>query len=128
MAYLKGAYQEHSSLPSPTTTTINSSRHINFATRRYTVDSNGNFESMDDTAQRVLLALCFAAPSAPRFLTDRDMEKRRQQIYAALVDLEKEGAIKIKRVVIRRESPGRGVEVVEYYNRNTGANESVTRP
>lgn len=127
MAYLKGAYAQHSSLPSPSLCKLVSSRRIDFVARRYVVDSDGNFEGMDDTAQRVMLAVSFAAPTPPRFVTDRDFEARKKQIRAALADLEKEGAITVRDITIAAGAAGVATEQVEFTNHHTGANETVER-
>jgi len=128
MAYLRGPYVEQSSLPSPTTTVVSSARGLNFATRRYTFDANGNPLAMDDTAQRVMLCISYAAPKPPLFLTDRDLEQRRQQIRTALGELEAEGAITVTRITVERTAAGSGHERIDFLNRHTGANETITRP
>ena len=128
MAYIRGPYAQHSSLPSPDVTVIPNARKIAFATGRYELDSDGNYVGMDPTIQRVMLALSFAAPNAPRFLTDREMEKRRQEITTALTVLVDEGAISLERVVVARDSAGEGSELVDFTNRETGLAETVTRP
>jgi len=128
MPYARGPYSQHSSLPSPDVTTIPVARKLNFATRRYELDDNGNYVAMNATAQRVMLALSFGAPDAPRFLTDRDMEKRRQQINTALVGLVAEGAIEVTSVEVWRSKAGEGKERVYFINKSTGIGESVRRP
>ena len=128
MAYIRGPYAEHSSLPSPDTTVIPNARHIRFSTKRYVLDSDGNYEGMDPTVQRVMLAMAYGAPNTPRFITDRDMEKRRQEITAALSDLVAESAIEVRQVVVKADEAGAGSETVDFINKATGTAETVTRP
>jgi hypothetical protein len=128
MPYTRGPYAQHSSLPSPDVTTIPVARKINFATKRYELDANGNYVAMNATAQRVMIALAFGAPNAPRFITDQDMEKRRQQINTALIGLVAEGAIEVTSVEVWRSKAGEGKERVRFINRATGIGDSVTRP
>lgn len=127
MAFAKGPYQTLPSLPGPGTTTIHSSRKMNFATKRYVFDSDGNAEGMDSTTQRVIFTVSFAAPEPPRFLTDRDMEQRRQLIRGELQDLIDEGAIDRVVVTVRRTSAGKGKELIKWHNLETGITESVSR-
>jgi len=128
MPYARGPYSQHSSLPSPDVTTIPVARKINFATKRYELDADGNYAAMNPTAQRVMLAMSFGAPNAPRFLTDQEMEKRRQQIGTALAGLVAEGAIEVQRVAVWRSKAGEGKERVYFINKSTGIGESVRRP
>ena len=128
MPYTRGPYAQHSSLPSPDATTIPVARKLNFATKRYELDSDGNYVGMDPTAQRVMLALSFGAPDAPRFITEQDMEKRRQQINAALVGLVAEGAISVTSVKVWRTRAGEGAESVKFINKKTGTGGTVSRP
>jgi len=128
MAYSRGAYAEHSSLPSPDVTAIPNARKIVFSTKRYELDGDGNPVGMDPTVQRVMLALSWGSPNTPRFLTDRDMEKRRQEITAALTTLVDEGAIGLTSVKVQANEAGAGSETVKFVNRRTGEAETVTRP
>lgn len=128
MPYTRGPYAEHPSLPSPDVTTIPVARKMNFATRRYELDAYGNYVGMDPTTQRVMLAMSFGAPNAPRFLTDQDMEKRRQQINAALAGLVAEGVIGVTSVRVWRTRAGEGAESVKFVNKKTGTGGTVSRP
>lgn len=128
MAYIQGPYAEHGSLPVPTTTRLHSSRSIDFATRKYKLDSDGNHEGMDDIAQRVILTVAFEAPRPPKMISDGDFSARKQRIRAALVAMEKEGAIRVQRVRVERTAAGAGREYVDFVNLRTQQSKSVKLP
>jgi hypothetical protein len=126
MAYAKGPYAVHSSLPSPSVFTLHSSRKIDPVKRRYVVDENGNPEAMPSTRQRVILQLDFAQPDdPPKFIDDTNLERRNRQNEAALATLVAEGAISVDRIEAVEDRPGVMRELVDYVDRNTGVDESV---
>ncbi len=127
MAYLQGPYATFTSLPSPTVDRINSSRKINANTRRYELDDNGNNEAMPSTRQRVLLQLDFAVGPPPKFLTERELERRKNGIKAGLKALVDEGAITLDRVIVLEDTAGSTKEIIDYTDLRTGVDETVER-
>lgn len=127
MAFVQGPYAEFASLPAPTTTKLVDARLLNFATRRYVYDDDGNPEGMDATAQRVVLAVSFGGGQSPRFGSQRDFDARRLRIEAALKELVDEGAIRLLSVTVEEIAAGEGRERVEYVNLKTQREHSVTR-
>lgn len=127
MSFCQGPYSQHASLPAPTTTKLVDARNLNFATRRYVFDDDGNPEGMDATAQRVVLAVSFAGGDAPRFGSTREFEGRRKRIEDALKPLVEEGAIRLLSVVVEETAPGEGREQIDYVNLRTQKQHSVTR-
>ncbi len=126
MPYCKGPYARHSSLPSPSVFTLHSSRKIDFVTRRYELDDNGNPLPMPSTAQRVALQLDFAIPSGPpKFIDDTNLELREKQLTAALQTLIAEGAIRLESVSATEARPGVASSFVDYTDLNTAADDSL---
>lgn len=127
MTYCKGPYQHFTSLPSPSTTVLHSSREIDFVERRYTTDTNGNPEGMPSTRQRVFLALDFGTGSPPAFQTEPELARRRAAIIAALQPMVVEGAIRLESVDVVAGSTGTTQEQVSYTDLGTGDSDTVTR-
>lgn len=119
MPFLKGPYAKQANRP-PTTTTIVSSRLVNFETGRYELDDSGNALGMDDTASRVMLAHSFGTDGVPSTISGPYFERRRSSVLAALEELETEGAISVDDVTVVASSPGSGSESVRYNNKTRG--------
>lgn len=128
MRYLRGAYAEFASLPAPTTTTLHSAREIDFATKLYVLDTNGNPAAMSDVVQRVMLVLSYATPRPPAMISDGDFELRRQTIATALRALEDEGAIRVDRITVEVIGYGAGRERIDFTDLQTQQSQSVTIP
>jgi len=105
---------------------LHSSREINGVTRRYVLDSDGNFEGMDDIAQRVLLLVSYADTEF-KFITDRDNETSRQRIEAALSVLTsgKTPAIRIEAIEFTNPSYGLLQKRITYTNLRTNTQQTV---
>jgi hypothetical protein len=63
---------------------LRTSRSIDFTTKRYEVDTAGNFVAMPSTAQRVMLLASFAGGEDPDVITPQTMLERANRIRAAL--------------------------------------------
>lgn len=127
MPYLTGPYAAHSSLPSPATNALHSSRSINATTRRYELDDDGNPEQMPSTRQRVLLRLDFGTGQPPKLISDTGNEQRRKQIIAALQPLVDEGSIRLDSVAVEQTRAGVVEERIDYTDLATGTDDTVTR-
>lgn len=125
MAYLKGPYQKQANRP-PLTTTLVSSRKIDYATKRYVIDDDGNSEGMDDTSQRALVTTSFGSPTIPESISGVEFERRRAAVLAGLSDLEADGAIEVTSVSIEAGAAGFGAERVAYINRQPGQSSKRT--
>lgn len=65
---------------------IGSARNFDFKKRRYVVADDGGFEAMDETAQRVLLTVCFAVAKMPAFITPQGEIEIEQKVRDALTE------------------------------------------
>ena len=116
---------------SPTAETpadLSSSRSIDFVRRKYTLDDDGGYEPMDDTAQRVSLLVAFSTQREP-LIDPRSMERQRQRIAEALKPMTTgtEPAIKVHAITVANERPGVTSTTVTYTNLLTGTKTTVTR-
>lgn len=116
MPYQQGPYSTFASLTAPTTTKITGSRKVDFTTGRYELDSSGNHKGMDPTAQRVVLAVSFAAPIDGSIDDEQALEQRRKAVFTVLEPLEREGAIRVESVTIERTAGGELEERIRYRN------------
>ncbi len=126
MPYIDGPYDALATLPAPATTKVVAARKIDFGTGRYVFDADGNAVGMDPTAQRVILAVAFAAQPEVGVIDDRELEARRARIVAALDAMVEEGAIRDVEVTVEEAGPGAVSETVAYHNLATAQDESVT--
>jgi hypothetical protein len=126
MPYMDGPYEAQANLPAPATTKVVAARKVDFTTGRYELDADGNAVGMDPTAQRVILAVAFAAQPEVGVIDDRELEARRARIIAALEPMVDEGAIRDVAAVVEEAGPGRISETVSYHNLATAQDESVT--
>jgi hypothetical protein len=113
---------------SDTLAALHSSRKID-AHGRYVLDDDGGFEGMDDTAQRVLLAVSFASVDLPKIVTPQASALGEAKIRAALKPLTSgsEPAIKLEVARIERSAPGTVRVVVIFKNLLTGTSSSVEK-
>jgi hypothetical protein len=99
---------------------------VDFVTRAYVLDDDGNPAQMPSTRQRVLFALDNGDP-APKFLTDLALNRRKAQIEANLKPMVDEGAIRLDRVLVENNAQGSGREQIDYTDLATGIDDTVTR-
>mgnify|MGYP003476477364 FL=1 len=64
-----------------------SARKIDGKTKRYVLNSDGGFDAMDGTAQRVLLLTSFATADRPEFIDERSEAQTQQRILEGLAPL-----------------------------------------
>lgn len=126
MAYSTGPYNKFTSLPPPDTTVLGTSRKIDFATKRYVTDDDGNFEAMKDIAQRVALKVAFAVPE-PKFITPQEIALTDALIRAALQDMTSgpEPEIAIVSLAASSTSPGSLKRILEFRDLTNGTIEKV---
>lgn len=79
---------------------VNSSRNIDGKTKRYTLDSDGNYEGMDDVSQRVLLLSSYALEDESTLIGTDFASRRDASIRKALETLTtgREPAIRIDEI------------------------------
>ena len=109
-----------------TPSSLSSSRKFDGKTGRYIVNDEGGFEAMDDTAQRVILLVAFAAKSGP-FLTDRDLAAQVAEVRSALsvMTIGPEPAITLLGVSCEASGPTSSRLTVRYRNNLTGTEQTV---
>jgi hypothetical protein len=113
---------------SDTLAELSSSRKID-ARGRYVLDADGGFESMDDVAQRVLLAVCFAARDLPKIVSPQAFALGEARIKNALKPLTggEDPAVKLERVAFTNPTPGVVKVAVGYKNLLTGTSSTVEK-
>lgn len=123
-----GGYGAPLSPPTPAAvSSLSSSRKINAKTGRYVANDEGGFEPMDDTAQRVVLLVAFAAKVGP-FITPPDLSAQEATIRAALAPLvaKPEPAIRLLAVSAAQTGPTSTAVTVRYINNLTGTEQTVS--
>lgn len=127
MSYSRGPYSTFESLPAPDVTTLHSSRKIDFATKRYVNDDDGNPVSQPSIQQIVALKVTFEVPDA-KVITPQDQEASRQAVIIALSELTRPPSPLIDRVEVVFDSVLAGQEsnVVNFRDLSTGLDESVS--
>jgi hypothetical protein len=105
---------------------LSSSRGVNGVTRRYVVNDEGGFAAMDDTAQRVMLALAFGV-TQPKTITPETRAALETQIRAALRPLTagREPAIKILSLTVDDNGRDELTPRLAYKNLLTGTLQST---
>ena len=80
---------------------LSSSRNIDGKTKRYTLDDDGNYDGMHDTAQRVLLLLAYECKEPTVIGVDFE-GKMRSSIRAALAPLTsgREPSIRLEKIEV----------------------------
>ena len=126
MPFSQGPYSLHSSLPAPSVTEIHSSRFVNFVTKAYEVDANGNDASQPSIQQIVAMTLAFEVTD-PDFITTKDQEQLRKDIVTALLPLSGGSRPSIDRltVIVASASTGNQKTVVNFRDITTGLDQSV---
>ena len=107
---------------------IGSARKIDFKTRRYVVASDGGFEAMDETSQRVMLLVAFAIGREGPFITpagEADMERRIREALAPMLD-PRDPDIDLESVDISHDTNGNSFRGVRFKNLRTGTLQYVT--
>jgi hypothetical protein len=105
---------------------LSSSRKINGVTKRYELNEQGGFESMDDVSQRVLLLISFADIETP-FITDRDMQEQELRLRDALraMTTGPEPAIRLLEVSVVSNEPGVTTKTIRFQNLLTNTETTV---
>jgi hypothetical protein len=106
---------------------LSSSRKIDGIAGRYVVNDVGGFQAMDDTAQRVLLAVSFALKPRAPFITTRDLAAQETAIRAALAFLTsgQEPAIRLIAVAAAKTGPNATSLKVRFKNLLTGTEQTL---
>jgi len=100
---------------------------VNAQTKRYELDATtGGNDSMQSTAQRVLLLVSFA-DVPKRFISESDMSEARYRIIAALSVLtaSKPPAIELRSVEVGSNSAGTTYRTITYRDLTTGQDDTV---
>lgn len=129
MSYSQGPYSKLSSLPVLPRPEVHSSREIDFANKRYVINStDGGFDGMPSVAQRVLMLVSFEVPET-RFITPQDNERERNNIETALTVLTnaKPPVIEIEVIEIGTDSAGTGYRRIKYKDllAGTGVDQTI---
>jgi len=122
-----GSFGSPLTLPTPAaSSSLSSSRKYDGKTGRYIANDEGGFEAMDDTAQRVILLVAFAAKTGP-FLTDRDLAAQVAGVRDALSVLTSgpEPAVMLLGVSCEASGPTSSRLTVRYRNNLTGTEQTV---
>jgi hypothetical protein len=126
MSYSKGPYATFESLPAPDATVLNSSRKVNFATKRYENDADGNPLSQPSIQQIVALKVTFNVPDE-KLITPQSQEASRQAVLQALTDLTAPPSPLIDRVTVTFASERAGLQqnVINFRDLSTGLDQTV---
>lgn len=126
MGYSQGPYSTFESLPAPERTVLSSSRKVNFVSKRYENDSDGNPLPQPSIQQIVALKVTFNVEDA-KLITPQDQEASRQAVNAALLDLTKPPSPLIDRVRVSfaSEKAGEQKNVINFRDLSTGLDEQV---
>lgn len=126
MGYSTGPYSTLTSLPAPETTRLHSSREVDFATKRYVFDDDGNPTAQPSVQQIVAMKVTFNVEDA-KLITPQDQEASRQAVVAELAELTKPPSPLIDRVTVSFASdrPGQQKNVINFRDLSTGLDESV---
>lgn len=126
MGYSKGPYSTFESLPVPETTRLHSSRKVNFATKRYEFDDDGNPLPQPSIQQIVAMKVTFNVPDE-KTITPQSQEASRQAVLNALSDLTRPPSPLIDRVevVFASERAGQQNNVINFRDLSTGLDQSV---
>lgn len=129
MSYSQGPYSQFSVLPPPGSSTIVSSRKIDFATKKYVTTDDGEFEGMGDVVQRVVLKCSFQVPDQ-KFISDRENNITVQNIRSALKDMtsKPEPEIELIAVSVKRQAQGVNQVIVKFTDLSDGLVHSVVIP
>ena len=121
-----GPYGVTGTDPDEQRTILSSSRLIDTVTRVYVQDAYGNPEPMDDVAQRVYIALCYADTTLD-VISDRGLREQKAKIEAALSGMTNESppAIRNVQVSVTGDGKGRTLKTVSYQNALTGTKTSI---
>jgi len=107
--------------------TLVSSREIDFATGRYSIDSDGNYTGMQNTASRVSLLATIATARDPKIIDERYRYTCEQNIRAALKPLTaKPAVIEILSIEVTNQAQGKVVRRVNFRDLLNGEKQSVT--
>ncbi len=113
--------------PEPeTAAALSSSRKIDFATKRYVIASDGGFDAMDDTAQRVMLLILFNTTETD-IITPQEMQTTASRIRKALEPMTsgREPAIRIEEVVVSDDGKAGTFRSVRYKSLWTGTQQTL---
>ena len=126
MGYSRGPYATFPSLPAPSVTRLHSSRKVNFATKRYENDDDGNPLPQPSIQQIVAMKVTFNVTIA-KTITPQDLEANRQAVLVALEDLSRPPSPEIDRVTVTfaSERAGQQANVINFRDLTTGLDQSV---
>lgn len=103
---------------------VGSARNFDWKKRRYVVADDGGFEAMDETAQRVLLTVCFATAKMPQFITPQGELEIEQKIRDALDAAQlldpRDPDIELDTVDVSHDPHATQFVLVKYKNLRTG--------
>lgn len=124
MPFATGPYHAHSLLPVPPRPALATARELDVPRKQFVINATtGGYESMNATAQRVVLLVAFAIKAKDwKFLSDRDNERRRQAVATALEIMTKATPPDITGLVVTvvRDRAGVGKVDVEFVDATTG--------
>jgi hypothetical protein len=128
MAFARGPYAQFSSLPAPSVTKVHSSRKVDFATKRYVLDADGNPESQPTVQQIVAMIVAFNLPNEP-LITPDDLESRRQTVVSLLSELTAPPAPLVVRLEVSyvpdEDEAGKVKGVINFQDASTGLDQTV---
>ncbi len=126
MGYAKGPYSNFSSLPAPEVIRLHASRKLNFETKRYEFDDDGNPLQQPSIQQIVTMKLAFNVPDQ-KAITPQEQEASRQDVLSSLAELTAAPSPLIDRVEVVFSSEGAGEQrnVVNFRDLSTGLDDSV---
>lgn len=127
MAYSTGPYQQFTTLPPQATTTLVSSRKIDFARGLLVLDDEGNPEAMSDVGQRVMLKVAMNVKPQP-FITEQSIAQTVADIRTALSDMTAapQPEIRLLEVSGTNDAQGSVRYLVNYLDLTNGKKSSVT--
>lgn len=127
MPYSRGPYSLTPDAPRPRPKLV-SSRLIDFATKTYVVDADGNPEAMPSTAQRVLLLVSYATDKRPAAITPQalnEMQDRTRKALRVLTDGPAPRA-KLQAATVERSAAGAVLGTVDFEDLTAGLDGEVT--
>lgn len=127
MPYTTGPYQDQADFPSPTATSVSSSRKIDLKNAGYELDANGNYVGMDDVDQLVIMAVLSVDDPTTGVITPRELNAQQQAIAQRLRPLQEQGDISNLSIAVENHRPGRTRKVVDYVNESTGLSQTYVR-
>jgi hypothetical protein len=108
-------------------TSLTSSRSI-LANGQYELDADGGFVGMDDTRQRVLLLVSYAAGKLPKHISAQTLSEIEGRTRKALAILTKQPNPDIRIKAVAATAVGGTVEIlVDYVNLRTGTRQTASK-